>query len=538
MQNRITKLSIGALLIFTSLIMKGQNSLPSCVITAPHCNAYFKEGTDITIRIYATDFGGTYTGGEVQKVELFNGDIKLGETSAAISNTYSFLWKQVPAGTYTIKAKATDNENAVSASAGVIITVGSNVVVPVGLSACKGKYLGNIIASTVKSNFNTYWNGITAENGCKWGSVEATRDVMNWDIADKSYKHAKDNHLMFRYHTLAWGSQYPSWITTLSPADFQAEMEEYMAAIAARYPLIDQIDVLNENIYINSWDKKEHAAGTPYFRAGLGGPGVTGYDWVIWLFEKARFYFPNSKLIMNDFELETNTAGVNEMLAVVKVLRDRNLIDGFGTQAHYFNVDGIASSALLNALNLMDNSGVPIYVTELDLKGKPESEENQKTSYSTSFPVYWKHPAVAGITLWGYEEGSTWTAGSGILNNDKSERLAMTWLKSYMAGLPDVGSPYCNLQDTTSSTEEYSKHDENFSLYPNPVNSGTINFKCNPDFKVNTIDIINADGRIVKTVRPTDIQTQIGVSNLTKGMYYLRIYSDNSVITKKIIIIN
>jgi GH35 family endo-1,4-beta-xylanase len=538
MLNRIIKLSICALLIFTSLLMKGQNSLPSCVITAPHCNAYFKEGTDITIRIYATDFGGTYTGGEVQKVELFNGYIKLGETSAVISNTYSFLWKQVPAGTYTIKAKATDNENAVSASAGVIITVGANDVVPVGLSACKGKYLGNIIASTVKSNFNTYWNGVTAENGCKWGSVEATRDVMNWDIADKAYKHANDNHLMFRYHTLAWGSQYPSWITTLSPADFQAEMEEYMAAIAARYPIIDQIDVLNENMYINSWNKKEHAAGTPYFRAGLGGPGVTGYDWVIWLFEKARFYFPNSKLIMNDFELETNTAGVNEMLAVVKVLRDRNLIDGFGTQAHYFNVDGIASSVLLNALNLMDNSGVPIYVTELDLKGKPESEENQKNSYSTSFPVYWKHPAVAGITLWGYEEGSTWTADSGILNKDKSERLAMTWLKSYMAGLPDVGSPYCNLQDTTSITEEYSIEDENFSLYPNPVNSGTIYFKCNHDFKVNTIDIIDADGRIVKRVRPTDIQSQIGVSNLTKGMYYLRIYSDNSLFIKKIIILN
>jgi GH35 family endo-1,4-beta-xylanase len=41
--------------------------------------------------------------------------------------------------------------------------------------------------------------------------------------------------------------------------------------------------------------------GTPYFREGLGGPGETGYDWAIWLFEKARFYFPNAKLILNDF---------------------------------------------------------------------------------------------------------------------------------------------------------------------------------------------------------------------------------------------
>ena len=432
-------------LFLSSFYLNAQNTLPSCVITFPHVNAYFEKGGDIIINVYASDLGGSFTGGSVTKVEFFADGIKLGESETPFSNTYSWLWSEVPEGNYRITAKATDNDNASFTSAGVIITVGTSGINSIGLSSNKGKYLANIIGNNVKSNFNSYWNGVTAENSCKWGSVEGSRDVMNWTTADRAYQHAKDNYMSFRYHALAWGSQYPSWITNLDPAEFQEEMEEYMAAIAERYPLIDQIDVLNENMYLNTWNGEEHAAGSPYFRAGLGGPGETGYDWAIWLFEKARFYFPDSKLVINDFELETNSAGRNEILELVKVLRDRGLIDGFGTQAHYFNVDGISAANLENALNSMAGSGVPVYVTELDLKGSPASETNQLNSYKIAFPVYWNHPAVAGITLWGYVDGSTWSEGTGILNSNGTERSAMEWLKSYMNGLQDVGYPFADL---------------------------------------------------------------------------------------------
>jgi len=521
------------LTIIFSLILRGQNTPPSCIITMPHSNAYFKQGTDVTIRVYATDLGGTQTGGSVTKIEFFSDEIKLGETSTGTSNTYSFLWTKVPAGTYIITAKATDNSGTVFTSAGVSITVGTADVKPKGLSAGKGKYLANIIAGSVRSDFNTYWNGVTAENACKWGSVEKNRDVMTWSNADLIYNHAKNNNLGFRYHAIAWGSQYPDWIKTLNPTDFKAEMEEYMAAIAKRYPLIDQIDVLNENMYINTWNKQEHAAGTPYFRAGLGGPGITGYDWLIWLFEKARFYFPNSKLVMNDFELETNSAGLNEMLDAIKVLRDRGLIDGIGTQAHHFNVDGISANTLQNALNSMAKSGVPIYITELDLKGKPESEANQMTSYKTSFPIYWNHPAVAGITLWGYVEDATWAAGTGILNSNGTERSAMTWLKSYVTGLPDVGYPFSNSQTTDIKQVENSHI---ISVYPNPATTGKVNVESKSGEIVNLVELIDSNGKIVKSIKSNQIKTEIEVNGLRKGMCFLRIHTERKVLNEKIIV--
>jgi GH35 family endo-1,4-beta-xylanase len=521
------------LIIFSSYILKGQNTPPSCVITMPHSNAYFKQGTDVNIRVYATDLGGTYTGGSVTKVEFFYDNIKLGETTTSVSNTYTYLWTNVLAGTYRITAKATDNIDTVSFSSGVLITVGTADVKPTGLSAGKGKYIANIISNNIRSDFNTYWNGVTAENACKWGSVEGTRDVMTWTNSDRAYNHAKNNNLSFRYHALAWGSQYPKWIETLSPAVFQEEIEEYMAAVAKRYPYIDQIDVLNENMYINTWNKQEHAAGSPYFRAGMGGSGVTGYDWAVWLFEKARHYFPNSKLVINDFELETNNAGLNEILALVKVLRDRNLIDGFGTQAHHFNVDGISATSLQNALNNMAKSGVPIYVTELDLKGKPESEANQMNGYKTAFPVYWNHPAVAGITLWGYVEGATWSAGTGILNSNGTERSAMTWIKSYVTGLPDVGYPFSNGKITAIDQIENS---QTVSVYPNPVISGKVTIESKSSEMVNLVEIIDSNGKTVKTIKCNQIKVETEVSSLRKGIYFLRIHTEKKVLNDKLIV--
>ncbi|MCK9561371.1 MAG: endo-1,4-beta-xylanase [Bacteroidales bacterium] len=430
------------------------NTPPSCVLTQPHVNAYFQQGSSVTIRAYSTDVGGTYADGTVTKVEFYyapenqpTNTTKLGEKTTHSSNTFMYVWENVAAGSYRITAKATDNSGATFTSAGVLITVGAQAAPSRGMSACKGKYLANIIPNSVRSDYGQYWNGVTAENSCKWGSVEGTRNVMNWGQADVAYNYARNNNLMFRYHALAWGSQYPQWITNLSVQDFRAEMEEYMVAIANRYKYIDQVDVLNENLYLNTYNGQEHAAGSPYFRAGLGGPGVTGYDWAIWLFEKARQHFPNSKLVINDFELENNPAGIDEMLNLVKVLRDRGLIDGFGTQAHCFNVDGLANTpnTLKTNLDRMARSGVPVYVTELDLNGgNNPSEALQLKSYQNLFPIYWDHPAVGGITLWGYVEGATWKEGTGLLNANGTKRSAMTWLENYVAGRLDVGYPYCS----------------------------------------------------------------------------------------------
>ncbi|HWA27869.1 MAG TPA: endo-1,4-beta-xylanase [Lacunisphaera sp.] len=317
------------------------------------------------------------------------------------------------------------------------------------MAAGKDKFVGNIINSSVPASFNTYWNQVTPENGTKWGSVEATRNVMNWTDADRAYNHAKTNGFKFKLHTLVWGSQYPSWITGLSSTEARAEVEEWINQAAARYPDVWAVDVVNEPIQ------------TPMpasLKAGLGGDGTTGWDWVITSFQLARAKFPNAKLFINEYGTETNATARNQLIGIITLLKERNLIDGIGIQAHAFNLDNMTAAQMTTCLDAYAATGLDLYITELDIRGPLATEASQSSKYQELFPVMWTHPAVKGITLWGYIVGQTWLANTGILNSDGTERAALTWLKGYVSGVsvPAVPAAPSGLAATAASSSQIS----------------------------------------------------------------------------------
>lgn len=93
-------------------------------------------------------------------------DEPIHEAAAHQAHTYHFVWENVPAGTYRLTATATDEQGLSFSSAGVWLTVGEEEPVQKGISAGKGKYLGNIISFRgPERDYLKYWNGLTAENG-------------------------------------------------------------------------------------------------------------------------------------------------------------------------------------------------------------------------------------------------------------------------------------------------------------------------------------------------------------------------------------
>ena len=72
---------------------------------------------------------------------------------------------------------------------------------------------------SVRANFSKYWNQVTPENAGKWGNVESSRDQYNWAPLDNIYNDALTNGFPYKHHALIWGSQYPSWITSLDSAN-------------------------------------------------------------------------------------------------------------------------------------------------------------------------------------------------------------------------------------------------------------------------------------------------------------------------------
>ena len=79
------------------------NKLPVVKISFPTKGTSFKSPATVTVDVEAYD-----PDGSISKVELFDGSKKLAEVTAA---PYSFTLKNLPVGSYNLKAVATDNMN-------------------------------------------------------------------------------------------------------------------------------------------------------------------------------------------------------------------------------------------------------------------------------------------------------------------------------------------------------------------------------------------------------------------------------------------
>ena len=322
----------------------------------------------------------------------------------------------------------------------------------------KSKFVGSA-ADNPQSNFSTYFNQVTPENATKWGTVEATRNQMNWSGADTAYNYAVTHGYKFKFHNLIWGAQYPQWLTNsgLTAAQQRTEIEEWMRLAGQRYPNTWAVDVVNEPI----------KTANPY-TAALGGSGSTGWDWVITSYTLARQYFPNAKLLINEYGTENDSNARSQYKNIINLLKARGLIDGIGVQAHYFNLDSMTGSQMTTALNDYATLGLDVYISELDITGGG-SDSGQLAKYQDLFPAMWNHASVKGITLWGYIVGQTWHTGTGIVNSNGTERPAMTWLKGFVSGSGGGGSTVWleaergtvganwndNVPDSTASSGQY-----------------------------------------------------------------------------------
>jgi hypothetical protein len=83
----------------------------------------------------------------------------------------------------------------------------------------------------------------------------------------------------------------------------------------------------------------------------------------------------------------------------------------------------------------------------------------------------------------------------------------------------------------TASTSNYTI--ENISMYPNPTNGNTLNFNLTKDA---TVKIYNVLGKLVKTSEIQATNNMLDISSLVKGMYILKINSNNQFTTKKLLI--
>ena len=301
------------------------------------------------------------------------------------------------------------------------------------LSKNPDKFLGNITTSGAVNygslEYADLWNQITPENESKWSSCEPQRGNFTWGGADAAFNYAKQHNFTYKFHTFIWGGQYPGWMNNLSTDEQYKAIVEWFDAAKKRYPDLPMIDVVNEAVAGHN--------PAPY-KAALGGDGKTGYDWIIKAFQMAHERWPDAILIYNDYN--SIRWQHNEFIELVKTLRNAGApIDAYGLQSH--ELTDIDINEFKTAIdNLNDQLKMPMYSTEYDIGTTNDTQ--QEKQYKDQIPYMWEKDYCAGITLWGYIYGHTWTDGgnSGLIRetteNGKKvlkDRPAMTWLRQYMA---------------------------------------------------------------------------------------------------------
>jgi hypothetical protein len=143
------------------------NAFPTVTIAAPATNTVISAPAAFVLSATASDTDGTIT-----RVEFFNGTTLIGTAS---SSPFTVSWTNVPGGTYTVTARAVDNNDAVTTSAP--ITLISNVLPAVSLSAPLNNATFTAPARIVLSATATDTDGIS------WVEFLSGTTVLNQDTS-------------------------------------------------------------------------------------------------------------------------------------------------------------------------------------------------------------------------------------------------------------------------------------------------------------------------------------------------------------------
>ncbi len=130
----------GRLNVYNAANTIAANTPPSVSITSPASGATFTAPASVTISANASDAGGSVT-----SVAFFAGTTLLGTDT---TSPFSITSAGIPAGSYALTAKATDNLGATTTSAPVAITVGTPITPSITLSAASLTFAKQLAGTT------------------------------------------------------------------------------------------------------------------------------------------------------------------------------------------------------------------------------------------------------------------------------------------------------------------------------------------------------------------------------------------------------
>jgi GH35 family endo-1,4-beta-xylanase len=143
---------------------------------------------------------------------------------------------------------------------------------------------------------------------------------------------------------------------------------------------------------------------------------LAGKEVVINAFRWARAADPGALLFYNDYAIENDGKKWDAVLKLVKELKDENLIDGVGFQAHLSIGAPIDQGQFDNHLRQLDSLGLKVRITELDVPvsdavpspSESEKQRRQATIFSQMVGSCLHANNCDAVIIWGLTDAFSW----------------------------------------------------------------------------------------------------------------------------------
>lgn len=268
-------------------------------------------------------------------------------------------------------------------------------------------------AAAYRETFLANFNRATPENDLKWMEWIANRDR-----ALRGLDWLKTNGIkQVRGHNLVWPDwQYlPASLRgfAASPSGLEAEIEKHVLdETTATIGRVSEWDVLNEPVTNTTLQKI------------IGNPAMAAW------FRTARAGDSKARLYVNDYNLlegggydTPHQAGLDTVMQTLNTTGAG--VDGIGLQAHmqWQLTDPVHLYEILTRYAAYKRD---LQITEFDID--VEDADLQAEYLSDFLTTAFSHPALSGVTLWGFWEGNHFRPNAALWRNDWSMKpSARTW---------------------------------------------------------------------------------------------------------------
>ncbi|KAF8894712.1 glycoside hydrolase superfamily [Infundibulicybe gibba] len=252
-------------------------------------------------------------------------------------------------------------------------------------------------------------------NSMKWDATEYSRGVFTFSGSDALVNWATSNGKLIHGNALVWHSQLPSWVSSIGDAatltsviQITSQMwpEDTRASSMVGLSILYPSASLTVVTWI-AWDVVYEIFNEDGSLRPSVFSNILGESFVAIAFQAARVADPTAKLYISDYNLDSNNAKVQAMVALVKRMNaNGTLIDGIGTEMHLYAGGAGGAQAALTALA---GAGTEVAITELDIAGASPDD------YTIVVEACLATPACVSIASAGVSDVNSWRASSAPL---------------------------------------------------------------------------------------------------------------------------